>query len=250
MSEKRQRNTKHIEVVKQLDPGFYCEGRPYRIFLNNHPRANEFNGPNGCYVLCTSACTGSVTFVKAVNTIVHEEIMTKVISLNIEEIDKYDITIMRCIDDNELLKIIDMVKADPDNWYGMKNYEYVPGIDMPAEMDPVPDNYVYVKGDNKTRLFERNEFDDYEFKLHRLQDLCQGLYALIFEKNDGTKVIEVDCDLEVHLHHIDVQCGRGNCHSAYILGIDQLILTYKSLKIMSMKEYHEIMTEENTKEEE
>lgn len=248
-NEKRVRNTKHIETIKQLDMGFYREGRPYRIFLNLHPRAKEFGDKQGCYVLCTSACSGSVTFVKAVNTFVHEEIVTKVISLNTEEIDKYDITILYCYDDNDLLNVIDGVKAEPDKWYGMHDYEYIPGIDMPVALDPVPDDYVYVKGDDKIRLFERNQFDRYEFIIYRLHDLREGLYALIFKRKDGTTVVEPDCKVEVMLSHINVKhIVLGGVHSEYELKIKTLISNYESLKIMSMKEYHEIMTEEKAKD--
>jgi hypothetical protein len=248
-NEKRVRNTKHIETIKQLDTAFYREGRPYRIFLNTHPRAKEFGDKQGCYVLCTSACSGSVTFVKATNTFVHEKIVTKVISLNTEEIDKYDITILYCYDDNDLLTIIDNVKAEPDKWFGMRDYEYVPGIDMPVELDPVPDDYVYVKGDDKIRLFERDQFDEYEFKLYKLQDLREGLYALIFKRKDGTTVVEPDCKLNVMRFRIDVKhIVLGGVHSEYELKIKTLISNYESLKIMSMKEYHEIMTEEKAKD--
>jgi hypothetical protein len=248
--EKLKRNINHIETIKQLDTMFYREGRPYRLFLNKHPRAEEFD--NGCYVLCTEACSGSVTFVQVSGTITHEEIHTNIISLNTREIDQYDITIMGCIDDNEVLNIIDKVKADPDKWHGMRDFEYIKGIGMPAEMDPLPDKYVYVKGDTKIRLFELNHFDEYEFNLYRVHDLREGLYAMILTRYDDNVCVEVNCTIElypfdIYVNHID---DNGLTTSQYHLNITKLMNDYKSLKIMSMKEYHEIMTEEKTKEEE
>ena len=248
-NEKRVRNTKHIETIKQLDTAFYREGRPYKIFLNVHPRAKEFGDKQGCYVLCTSACSGGVTFVKATNTFVQDEIITKVITLTTAEIDKYDITVLGCYDDNELLNVIDEVKANPNDWYGMHDYEYVPGIGMPPGTDPLPDDYVYVKGEDKVRLFERDHFDNYEFTLYRLHDLREGLYALIFKRKDGTTVVEPDCKVDVMPFHITVKhMVLGGVHSEYELKIKTLISNYESLKIMSMKEYHEIMTEEKAKD--
>ena len=248
-NEKKVRNTKHIETIKQLDTAFYKEGRPYKIFLNTHPRVEEFGDKMGCYVLCTSACSGSVTFVKATNTFVVHEVVTKVITLTTEEIEKYDITILYCYDDNELLTIIDNVKVEPDKWYGMHDYEYVPGIDMPPDTDPLPNEYVYVRGDDKVRLFERDYFGNYEFKLYRLPDLREGLYALIFKRKDGTTVVEPDCKVDVMPFHINVKhMVLGGVHSEYKLKIETLVSDYESLKIMSMKEYHEIMTEEKAKD--
>lgn len=248
-NEKKVRNTKHIETIKQLDTAFYREGRPYKIFLNSHPRAKEFGDKQGCYVLCTSACSGGVTFVKAVNTFVQDEIITRVISLTTSEIDKYDITVLGCYDDNELLNVIDEVKSNPNDWYGMHDYEYIPGIGMPADTDPIPDDYVYVKGEDKVRLFERDQFDKYEFKLYRLHDLREGLYALIFKRKDGTTVVEPDCKVEVMPFHINVKhIVLGGVHSEYELKIKTLMSNYESLKIMSMKEYREIMTEEKAKD--
>ncbi len=124
-------------------------------------------------------------------------------------------------------------KVEPDKCNGMHD----------TDIDSIIDNYVYIKDIRMIRLFDYIDHKrKYEFRMYTLNNLNDGLYVMMYERNDGTTIVEKDVKLEMDTSSITVKkIVHGEVGHEYVLTIDTLINDYKSLKIMGVNEYRAII---------
>lgn len=120
----KKRDTKHIDIIKSLNTGFYRQGRPYTVYLKDHPSAGRMGDHgNGTTLICIEAGGSGVGFVYVTGTCVHKEYQHEYLWLSIKDIENYDIDIFSWKSDDEVITMIDLIKANPDKWHGRSYYE-------------------------------------------------------------------------------------------------------------------------------
>ena len=115
---KRHKDYKRIITMKTLDTSIYREGLPYLVKFNGDEKGKDIDHCDGRVGICIEASGGNLTFVFISGTFVHEEYNTKVVSISCKYLDNSKIEIIPYWDDIEVLKLIDSVKHNPDNFHG------------------------------------------------------------------------------------------------------------------------------------
>ena len=115
---KRHRDYKRIVTMKTLDTSFYREGLPYLVKFNGDEKGKDIDHCDGRVGICIEASGGNLTFVFVCGTYVHEEYTHKVVSISCSYLDQSKIEIIPYFSDEDVLKLIDLVKRNPDDYHG------------------------------------------------------------------------------------------------------------------------------------
>lgn len=115
---KRHKDYKHIVTMKTLDTSFYREGLPYLVKFHGDEKGKNIDHCDGRVGLCIEASGGNLTFVFVTGTYVHEEYICRVVSIPCSYLDQSEIEIIPYFSDEEVLKLIDLVKRNPDDYHG------------------------------------------------------------------------------------------------------------------------------------
>lgn len=115
---KRHKDYRHIVTMKTLDTGFYREGLPYLVKFHGDEKGKNIDHCDGRVGICIEASGGNLTFVFVTGTYVHEEYICRVVSISCSYLDQSKIEIIPYFSDEEVLKLIDLVKRNPDDYHG------------------------------------------------------------------------------------------------------------------------------------
>ena len=186
---KRYKDYKRIITMKTLDTSVYREGLPYLVKFNGDPKGE---GIGNCDVaICIEATGDNLTFV-FVRGGIDEEYTHKAVSISCEYLDKSKIEIIPYWSDTAVLKLIDSVKHNPDNFHGYKYWnEELQIFDQDnVEKEKLNENFtIIIDGDPYPLLIPKTDnTEQYDFNMDALQ---------ILEDRDST------CLFHIKRKHLD-----------------------------------------------
>lgn len=189
---KRHKDYKRIVTMKTLDTSFYREGLPYLVKFNGDEKGKDIDYCDGIVGICIEASGGNLTFVFVSGTYVHEEYTHKVVSISCSYLDQSKIEIIPYFSDEEVLKLIDLVKRNPDDYHGYSYWnEEVQIYDQDnVEKEMLNDYFrITIDGEVYPLLIPKyNKDEQYEFNMDALQ---------ILEDRDLT------CSFHIKRKHLD-----------------------------------------------
>ena len=146
---KRYKDYKRIITMKTLDTSFYREGLPYLVKFNGDEKGKGIDNCDGRVGICIEASGGNLTFVFVSGTFVHEQYTHKVVSISCSYLEQSKIEIIPYWSDTEVLKLIDSVKHNPDNFHGYAywNEEYEIYDQDHIEELSLNENFCIIDGD-------------------------------------------------------------------------------------------------------
>lgn len=179
---KRHKDYKHIVVMKTLDTSFYCEGLPYLVKFNGDPKGEGIDNCDGRIGICIEASGGNLTFVFVSGTFTHEEYNTKVVSISCEYLDNSKIEIIPYWSDIEVMKLIDSVKHNPDNFHG---YNY---------------------WNEELQIMDQDKIEKEKLNEYFSITIDGDMYPLLIPKTDDTEQYDFNMDALQILEDRDVAC--------------------------------------------
>lgn len=189
---KRRKDYKRIVTMKTLDTSIYREGLPYLVKFNGDPKGKDIDYCDGRVGICIEASGGNLTFVFVSGTFVHEEYNTEVVSISCKYLDNSKIEIIPYWDDTEVLKLIDSVKHNPDNFHGYSywNEDYEIYDQDAIEKESLYEYFrITIDGETYPLLIPKTDNDEqYDFNMDALQ---------ILEDKDLT------CSFHIKRKHLD-----------------------------------------------
>ena len=158
---KRYKDYKRIITMKTLDTSVYSEGLPYLVKFNGDEKGKGIDNCDGRVGICIEASGGNLTFVFVSGTFVHEQYTHKVVSISCEYLDNSKIEIIPYWSDTEVLKLIDSVKHNPDNFHGYAywNEEYEIFDQDHIEELSLNENFCIIDGDTTFPLLITTDTD-------------------------------------------------------------------------------------------
>lgn len=115
---RRHKDYKRIITMKTLDTSFYREGLPYLVKFHGDEKGKGIDNCDGRVGICIGASGGNLTFVFVSGTFVHEEYTHKVVSISCSYLDQSKIEIIPYWSDTAVLRLVDSVKRNPDDFHG------------------------------------------------------------------------------------------------------------------------------------
>ena len=189
---KRYKDYKRIITMKSLDTSVYREGLPYLVKFNGDPKGEGIDNHDGRIGILIEASGDNLTFAFVSGTFYHEAYNTKVVSISCDYLDKSKIEIIQYWSDTEVLKLIDAVKHNPDNFHGYKYWnEEIQILDQDEIEKEKIDEYfkITIGSGSYPLLFPNvNNAGQYDFNMDALQ---------ILENRDLT------CLLHIKRKHLD-----------------------------------------------
>lgn len=195
-SKKRHKDYKRIITMKTLDTSVYREGLPYLVKFNGDPKGEGIG--NSDVGICIEATGDNLTFV-FVRGGIDEEYTHKAVSISCEYLDKSKIEIIPYWSDTAVLKLIDSVKHNPDNFHGYKYWnEEIQILDQDnIEKEKLNEYFtIIIDGDLYPLLIPKTDnTEQYDFNMDALQ---------ILEDRDST------CLFHIKRKHLDKWETYGN----------------------------------------
>lgn len=189
---KRHKDYKRIITMKTLDTSIYREGLPYLVKFNGDEKGKDIDHCDGRVGICIEASGGNLTFVFVSGTFVHEEYNTEVVSISCKYLDNSKIEIIPYWDDTEVLKLIDSVKHNPDNFHGYSywNEDYEIYDQDAIEKESLYEYFrITIDDEVYPLLIQKTDNDEqYDFNMDALQ---------ILEDKDLT------CSFHIKRKHLD-----------------------------------------------
>ena len=110
-------NKKQFLYTKSINTGYIEVGRAYRVFFKNHPMAKEMGDyGDGTICLCVGSCGGEVYFTHATEIGFISDSESTMCKLRVPDLDIYDIDIVKCWDENEIMEYIKGLKDGKYKW--------------------------------------------------------------------------------------------------------------------------------------
>lgn len=172
---KRYKDYKRIITMKSLDTSIYREGLPYLVKFNGDPKGEGIDNHDGRIGILIEASGDNLTFAFVTGTFYHEAYNTKVVSISCDYLDKSKIEIIQYWSDTEVLKLIDAVKHNPDNFHGYSYWnEDIQIYDQDNIEKEKLDEYFKITIDGGTYpllIPNINNAEQYDFNMDALQIL-------------------------------------------------------------------------------
>lgn len=183
-SKKRYKDYKRIITVKTFDMMVYREGLPYLVKFNGDPIGKGIDSGDGRPGICIEASGANLTFVFVGSTFVHEEYTHKVVSISCAYLDNSKIEIIPYWSDTDVLKLIDAVKHNPDQFHGHSYWnEEIEIYDQDNLEKKMLNEYfrITIDGERYPLLIPKTDNDEqYDFNMDALQILEDKDLACLF----------------------------------------------------------------------
>jgi hypothetical protein len=163
--------------MKTLDTSIYREGLPYLVKFNGDKKGEDIDYCDGRVGICIEASGGNLTFVFVCGTFVHEEYTHKVVSISCSYLDQSEIEIIPYFSDEEVLKLIDLVKRNPDGYHGYSYWNEEVEDQDNVEESSLLENFAIIDHNTYPLLFldedaEKNDEEKhYKFNMSVLEAL-------------------------------------------------------------------------------